>query len=103
MLLCVVADYCAVTTLDYTGVRVIDTGENSQQRGLAGTVQTQDHDPRSAIHSEIDVREHLQAPVRARQARGGQRDFAAGTWFRESKFGNLVANPFTFGSSQQAI
>ena len=77
VLLRVVADLQTVAGLDLAGVGLVDAGEDAQQRGLAGAVQAEHDDLRSAIDREVDVREDLERAVRLRQAGRHERRLAA--------------------------
>ncbi len=68
MLLRVVPDLEAVPRFQLPRVRLVDTGEHAQQRGLARTVETEYDHLGTAIDGQIDIGEDLERPVRLRQA-----------------------------------
>src|SRR5699024_9590771 len=63
----VVADLQAVPGQYLSCVRLIDTGEQAQQRRLSCTVESDHHDPRAAIDREVDPGEHFQGTVALRE------------------------------------
>ncbi|MBG9885631.1 hypothetical protein ABE10_03325, partial [Bacillus toyonensis] len=63
VLLRVVAHLQAVPRLEPPGVRLVDAGEDAQQRGLPRPVQTEHDDLGAAVDREVDVGEDLQRAV----------------------------------------
>ena len=53
---------------DATGVRLLQSGEQAQQRRLAGAVRADEPDPRARRHDEVDVREDDLGSVRLRDS-----------------------------------
>ena len=68
MLLRVVAELEAVTGDHLARIRRLDARKKAQQGRLARAVETEDHDLRAAVDRKIHAREHLEGPVRLRQA-----------------------------------
>ena len=89
-----VADLHSVSGFHGAGVRGFGTGQQPQQRGLSGAVQTEHDDARTAVDGQVDAGEHLQRTVVLGQALGDQRDAAAGRGRRELDPGDLVGHPF---------
>jgi hypothetical protein len=65
-------DRDAAAARDRARVRLLDPGEQAQQRRLAGAVRTDDPDPRPLRHGEVEPVEHGPAAERLAHGRGGQ-------------------------------
>ncbi|CAB4880118.1 unannotated protein [freshwater metagenome] len=103
MLLRVVADHGTVTGLDLTAVRRIHLSEDTQQRGLARAVETEDDDPRATVDRQADIGEDLEGSVGPREPAGRERYLAACLGGREAQLRHLVGHPHLVGPGQQRI
>ncbi len=97
VLLRVVAHDGTMPQVHVPGVGSINTGQDPQQRGLARAIEPEDHHLAAAVDRQIDVGEHLQRTVGARESLGRQRHLAAGARIGEPQSGDLVGAPY-FGT-----
>jgi hypothetical protein len=63
MLLGVVAETKAVTRDDNTGVGIVQAGQDAQQRGLSGTVETEHNNVATFVDGEINIGEYLERSI----------------------------------------
>src|SRR4029453_6871616 len=103
MLLGVVAKAQAVTSQDLTRVRLVQAREDSQQGGLARTVEAQDHDLAALVDSKIDIGEHLERSVALAEVRRGQRRLPARCRIWKLDLGHRITSPFAIDPRQQAL
>ena len=88
-----VADPQSVPRLESSCVGGLGGGQNPQQGGLAGAVETQHHHPRAPVDRKVDTGEHLQRPVGLAQSGGHQRRASACGRVGELDAGHLVGHP----------
>ena len=103
MLLGVVAELEPVPGHDLAGVGPVDAGEDPQQRGLAGAVEAEDHDPAAPVDRQVDVGEDLERAVGLRQLGGRQRRLAARRRRRELDPGDLVGPALALEPGHQLL
>ena len=75
---------------DLTGVGLLHPAEQAQERGLAGAVEAQDHDPAASVDGQVDACEDLQGAIGLGQPGGAQRGLAAGGGVGEAQVGDLL-------------
>ncbi len=73
MLLGVVPQLEAVAGDDLAGVRRVDAGEDPQQGGLPGPVETDEEHALPTLDSELDIDENQVVTERLGEPEGGQR------------------------------
>jgi hypothetical protein len=63
VLLGVIAEAKPVARDDNTGVGIVQAGQNTQQRGLSGTVEAEDDDVTAFVDGEINIGEDLERSI----------------------------------------
>ena len=90
MLLRVVPELEPVSRLDAARVGLLDAREEPEERGLARSVEAEDHHPRTLVDREVDVGEDLERAVGLAELVGAQRRLSARGGLGEPERGDLV-------------
>src|SRR6185295_16026770 len=103
VLLCVIAEAKPVARDDNAGVGIVQAGQDTQQRGLSGTVEAEHDDVAAFVDGEINIGEYLERSIALAEVRRGKRGLSAGRWIRELDLGYSVAGALSISLGQQPL